>query len=327
MRRAWVLCVLAFSAVNAPAQEAGCMVTLPVSVYLPNGALVRKLEQNQFEVKSKQGAAGTVTVSTERGPRRIVFVVETGKRPNKSARMIEAEVIRGILANAREEDSFGLVTAGGPKNEVKLGTSREELEKAANGLAGEPKGSGTGLAMPDAIEEAGQWLEPGKAGDAIVVLGMGIEFEHSRTGFKKLRDTLSAGDIRVFGFQLGMIVAGTVYTGVGALPGGPGFIPRAYVAPNEESLNALSVYSGGFFFVEDTENPDKKYKLTDDRSRVLVKGGEQIYKAIQEYYVLRIEKAPKDYQVDVSEEVKQKLPQVLVSYPRKKESCQEKAAR
>jgi hypothetical protein len=248
-------------------------------------------------------------------------VVETGKRVTKAARTIESQVIGRILTEGRAADSFGVVTARGPKNELRPGTSREELLKMGAELAEDPKGSGTGPAMLDALEEAAEWLQPSRNGDAIVVLSMGIEFEEARTSFKKVRDGLTSAGIRVFGFQLGMIIGETVYTGLAGLPGGPGFIPRAYVAPNEESLNALSFSSGGFLFIEVTDS-EKGYKLSDERLAALKKGGEQIYKAIQEYYVLQIANPPKDFQADVSPEVKEKLSQVRVSYPRMKKYCQ-----
>jgi hypothetical protein len=307
---------------TAVADKSNCNVTLPVTVFLPDGALVRKLGKDEFVAKRKQITLSIVSLAVNNGPKRTVFVVETGKQVPKAARSIETNVLSDIISDSRSEDSFALIAGHGPHNEVRFGESRDTLRTAILGLEDVPKGQNRQNGILDAVQKAVSWLQPHQPGDAIVVMTMGIENQLSTNNFKKTRDLLTLDCIRVFGFQLGPIVAGFYGTGVAPLPGRPGFIPSAYVSPNEESLNALSSQTGGFIFIEDTDSSTRIYKLLPERLGLLRQGGKQIYKAIKEYYLLTIS-SPDTFEIDVSGAVRAAMPKVLVTYPRKKNYCPE----
>jgi hypothetical protein len=319
-RHSTVFSFLLLAATKALAQQP-CTPSLPVSVYMPDGALIRKLEKNQFEVKSKQGPVPILSVSSDRGPRRIVFVVETGTHVNSAARIIESKVIGEIVAETRPEEALGLLTARGSLDDVALGADHGQLAKAALALEEKNTGPNRQRGVLDALAEAVRWLQPSQPGDAIVVMTMGIERDDSRTSFKKIRDELASRNIRLFGFHLGMMIAGSAYTTIWGLPGGRGFTARGDVEPNEQSLTALGVQSGGFVFVESTERPQNTYHVTDERLVQLQEGGGQIYKAIEEYYLLKLEKPVPYFKIDLSEEVREKLPRAMLAYPRKKNYC------
>jgi hypothetical protein len=301
------------------AQESSCKITVPMTVYLPNGTLVRKLEMNQFVIKSKTAAPPIDSLTVDNGPRRIVFVVETGKHVSETVRKIEANVIAKILSDMRPEDSVALITSHGPLKEFRFSENRDNLTKAVGELANVPQGRNQSTGVLDSIQVAATWLAPHRQGDAIIVLTLGIEHFQSKAAFSKVRDSLTANGVRLFGFQFGEIVAGTYGVGVAPLPGGPGFIPSAYVTPNRESLNSLSIQTGGLVFIEPTDDPLRTYKLTPERLAVLENAGKQVYKAIREYYVLTL--ASRDsFEIDVSELVRAKIPNIAVTYPRKRDT-------
>jgi hypothetical protein len=66
------------------AEDTNCLREIPVNVVLPDAAI---------------------------GPRRIVFVVETAKSNSAAVRRIEAAVVAEIVASARPQDSFALLTS------------------------------------------------------------------------------------------------------------------------------------------------------------------------------------------------------------------------
>jgi hypothetical protein len=303
------------------AQQSACTARIPATVYLPDGVLLRHLRPNQFVAHSKSENLSISSAPEASGGRRVVFVVETGKRLPDAARKIQAGVLSEIISVSAPDDMLGLVTAHGPRLEVPLGENREALKNAIDAMENAPNRQTQQNGILDSIQEAAMWLEPHQEGDAIVVLTMGIERDSSHASFGKVKDKLVSSGVRLFGFQLGMVVSGIYSIGVSALPGGSGYIPHAYVSPNEESLNALSVSSGGFLFAEDTEGTLKTYRLTDQRLTALKNGGKQFYKAIREYYLLGLQVSAGNIELDIAAEVRARVPKAEVAYPRKKDYC------
>ncbi|MBZ5528778.1 MAG: hypothetical protein LAN71_12865 [Acidobacteriia bacterium] len=293
---------------------------LPVLVTLPSGALVQRLGPEGFVGRGVKGPIPLESVETERGARRILFVVENAKRVPEAARKIEAAVIREIVSKADAEDVFGLLTARGPRKEIRFGESRESLQAAANEIEAGMKGKNQEDAVLDSVYEGAGWFQPGRAGDAIFVLTMGIE-KNNQVSFDKVRDRLTGAGIRVFGFQLGMLISGYIYGGVGMGPGGQ-LIPTANISANRENFFALSMDTGGFASLENAEgDPQKRYRLTDERLRVVQYMAAQEYKAAVEYYRVRVQNPPKEMVLDLAEAIRKQIPQAMVIYPKTALAC------
>jgi hypothetical protein len=320
-RKSILLCFGLFFCSSCRAEQPPCTTQIPVSVLLPDGALVRNLNSTQIVAKSKGNTLPIGGLTTDKEPRHIVIVVETGARVPGAARTIESEILSEVVANSRPDDRFALLTARGPAVEVQLGERRELLRMAIRELSAKPPGTSRSLGLLDALQEAVSWLQPHQHGDAILVLTMGIEDDRSRAKYAKVRDALTEDGIRLFGFQLGSIIGGHVHNELGPLPDGPGVIPSASIVANEEGLDSLSRESGGFIFVEDTINPVQPYKLTDERLRLLRSRGRQIYKAVIEYYLVTATFQQKDFSIDLSDAVRAKLPSAVLAYPRKFPAC------
>jgi len=178
---------------------------------------VTNLGADAFVVQEQGQPVPIRSVTTAVGPRRIVFVAENGKEMPAPAREIEAAVITDILAKARQEDSFALLTARGPRVALGFGSSREAIGTAAEGLANEPHGGLDGESSLAAVMEATTWLEPSQPGDTIYLLVLRLD-KRFDISFAKVRDVVASSRVRVVGFQLGLRFAIGESTGGAMIP-------------------------------------------------------------------------------------------------------------
>jgi hypothetical protein len=280
---------------------------------MPEGAGGDSLTADAFFARDdKRVPARVLSVTIDRGPRRIVFVVENGKRMTPAGRKIEAAVISGILSHARAQDSFALISARGFRLELPLGSSREAVRAAAQELANPPPRETKGQPALDAIEEATAWLAPPKAGDAIFVVATNIEGRHS-TGMSKVRDSLARGRVRVFSFELAGVPQPDlreVFHGSDTLFN----IPDIGLG-NVDHLDEMTRYSGGLLaFEEATEG--KQNIPTEDRLKGIMAAAQRMYQAATGYYVLGLD-SNKDLTLGLVPSVQNRLPGgALVFYPR-----------
>ena len=282
------------------------------SLIMPGAVGIADLTPEAFSARNGKHPVAIRSLTVERGRRRLVFVVENGKQMNAAARKIEAAVISGILSKGRPEDSFALITAGGPRMELHFGSGRDVILTTAEQLASPPQQKEKGQSALDAVEEAASWLDAPQAGDSIFVLALNLEGRH-RTSFSKVREALSNGHIRLFGLELGYVTQPDperLYAGeditTQLLGMGVG---------NVDHLLQLSRDSGGAFACENTLQ-GKKYKLGPAKLERLVAAGGHMYLMAVSYYVLGLDCADGTVVIALLPSVQQKLPQAFVLYPR-----------
>jgi hypothetical protein len=99
------------------AEDTNCLREIPVNIVLPDAAIVRKLRLEQFLANIKNQPAPIASVIPDNSPRRIVFVVETAKSNSEAVRRIEAAIVGEIVASARPQNSFELLTAHGARRD------------------------------------------------------------------------------------------------------------------------------------------------------------------------------------------------------------------
>jgi hypothetical protein len=319
LRRCRLALALILVSAFSSAQETPCKVDIPVNVMLPDGALVRRLRGEAFVGQNKHGAVAIRLLAGDSGPRRILFVMETGKTVRPGARRIESAIISEICDKARPEDSFGLLTAVGPLREMKLGASVAEIRATADGLGQSPQGKGQTDGVMDALLHGVGWFQQPRPGDAIVLVAMGIDGPH-RASYSKVETALAAARIRLFAFQLGQFYAGFYSTWVSTAPGGR-LIPAASITPNQENVFALSQETGGITFYENTADALHEYKLTDERLKLMRGLAGQVYKAVMEYYPLQIGSPAGRFVLDLADPVRKQLPRAIVMYPRHPQDC------
>lgn len=184
--------------------EAGVISTIPTVEADP----VPNLTSDDFVVETDHHPVRVLSTSFDSGPHRIAFVVENGKQMSKAARGIEVAVISSILAKARPEDSFALLTARGPRVELRFGSSRDAIQKAVEELGNPPQNMPSGHGVLDALLEVTNWFQPSQPGDSILVMTLRLENKH-KASFSTVRTALATHRIRVFGFQLFRMYAET----------------------------------------------------------------------------------------------------------------------
>lgn len=311
--------VLLFFSASAVGQNQRCEVDVPLNIVMPDAALVRKMPQESFVAHQGRNVLAISSVNADSGPRRIVLVVENGKNVNPAARKVEASILGEILAKARAEDSFALLTARGPRKELPFGTSRDVLLSAIGELSSPSKGKNQPTSALEAVLEAASWLQPSQPGDSIIFLTMGLAPSGGDPEYGKVGKKLSAGGIRLFGFQLGTPYSG-IYT-VGIVPGPFGGV-LATIDPNRQTVFELADKTGGFFLEENTEGePDREYHSTDERLQEVNRFAGQLYKGIVEYYRIRLVAAPEGFVIDLTDSVRQKLLKARMVYPRNIPRC------
>jgi len=143
-------------------------------------APVEGLQFGAFLARDKRDFIPIESVEAERGPRRIVFVVENGKPIRLSARQVEAAAVEEVLSGARPQDSFALLTAGGPRVALPFGSSKDAIQAAVDALARANLKVREGSAVLDSIIEATTWFGSPQVGDSIFLLARSPAFENSR---------------------------------------------------------------------------------------------------------------------------------------------------
>jgi hypothetical protein len=299
------------------------ILTLPAgnlpAIKQPGMVTVRNLPAKAFLAGDKKSPIRILSATYDRGPRRVTFIAENGKKMPEAARKIEAAVMSHILSKARSEDSFALLTAGGPRVELHFGSSRDAIRAAAEQLANPPQGKSDGQGVLDAVLEATTWLQPPQPGDSIFLITLRLEGKH-RANFSTVRAAVAAGRIRVFTFQLGEVFIRTPDT-ISA----PAFGESWDMATFGHGLSfvqslALSRESGGWAVVENAER-GKEYKLTDERLQELARNGEQMYRGITEYYLLQLDSGGPDLSIRLAPPILEQLPWASVVYPKSLPPC------
>ena len=258
----------------------------------PKMALVDDLSAGDFVVRDKKRLLQVQPVTSAHGPQRIIFVVENGQQMPAAARKTQAAVVSHILSKARAEDSFALLTAEGPRVELRFGSSRDALRAAAEQLGNPPQGKSGSPGALAAVLEATTWLQPPQPGDSIFVTSRGFE-SGLTVSFSKVRAALAAGHIRVFGVQFGWY---------------------SYVATQ------LFNDSGGWA-TDGTPPRASQFGLTDDRLRELESDAEEMYMEATEHYLLQLDSFGSQLTVDLASSTLNRFPWAHVRYPHHLPAC------
>lgn len=300
-----------------------CTIVLPVNVIVPDGRLIRDLPDAEFVAEGKREPAKIVEVIRDRGPRRILLLVETGRNVPKRVRVAESGIVADMLSEARPDDSFALLTARGKIKEVRFGespdtisTSLKELETATGT---EQKGNG----VLDALDAAVGWFAQPRVGDSIVLMSTGLQTEH-QAGFKQVRQEMTARQIRVFSLLFAPRIYGTIVAPTVRFSStGPQVIFDQTYFPNSEDEASLSWATGGYSVqVDIVGDSQREERLTDQKLEDLKTAASRMQSAITEFYRLTVSAPTGRLALGLSSDIKEKVPQALILYPRQLPPCQ-----
>jgi hypothetical protein len=284
------------------------LVAGQIVLIAPGEAVSPALEASDFFARDRRRAISVRSVTIDNGPRRIVLVVENGKRLTPELRAVASGVISGMLSGTRPEDSFGLITAGGPCVELPLGSNPEAIRERVTPGADSSQIAACQYGVADAVERGATWLTPPQPGDAIFVLALDLDGRH-HASLSKVRQAIVARHIRVFDGELG------------AGPPTPYFdnwrltqrlmLSKAF--GNVDHLIEIGRSTGGLALV---------MSLPQSRGApALAAGGAAIYCSISAYYELQLDSADEDLVVGLAPKAQDQLPFAFVSYPRDPAQC------
>lgn len=239
-----------------------------------------------------------LSADVDRGPRRIIFVVENGKQVTPSARQVGAAGLTTILSHARPEDSFALLTAGGLRVAVPFGSSPDSLRAAIAQLwRPRPAGAQSGN-LADALLEAATWFGSPQAGDSVFLVARRIAGGRAH----RVRSALAAGRIRLFTLGVGTLIHSATDAGFWETP-----------------LLELSEESGGGW--EQVEDLPRKGDATDAQFELSRKEALDLYGMVETIYVIQLERTGPHVMIEPSQQVIDEMPWARVAYQRPLPVC------
>jgi hypothetical protein len=315
--------VLLFPGTPVFAQQAGCPATeLGMNVVLPNGKTLKGLKLENLTGQTKHDRVAIDSLAFNTSPRRILMVLDMGRDLNADVRRAQIEIAAYLVTAGRPTDSMALLTARGALKTVRFGESHEAVLNALAELRDSKTGPFTENGILDAVMEGVGWFQNPAPGDAIIVMASEIE-KNKSTRYSQVAKALEEQKIRLFSVALGPIMAGTFFGPLNAFaPHNEGWA----FAANAENLSTLTWNSGGYMLFEDTKDPWKDYKLTDAHLQKLLEEAAGMYVAIATFYRVNVRaplglKRREGWKLDLTEEIRKKVPQAYMVYPRLLEPC------
>jgi hypothetical protein len=147
------------------------------------------------------------SVQSDEGPRRIVFVETFGSGWREFARQprggakdfgFPGAELTAILSVARPQDSFALLSIGGPRVEVRFGSSQEALRAGIQAVSHPDPDAQEGPDLFDGLSQVASWFGAPQIGDSILEIGSVRRWRWDKSKAARLRTTLVDRGIRIF---------------------------------------------------------------------------------------------------------------------------------
>jgi hypothetical protein len=300
---------------------------VPVGVISAGGETFHGLAAQDF-LSSK----GFVVKSAafDSGPRRVLLVVDTGKKLSPNAHQAATELVNALVAASRPEDSLALITARGPGGEVKFGEDRASIAGALASPEADPARSKEGVL--DALLEGIEWFSGSQPGDAVVLIAADLDGNH-KANSKSAAKALADHHLRMFGLALGPVVASsTVATKMVTSSVSQGL---AYATPltgqqvmqeGDTNYFPLVTNSGGLLLAVSTTADRGSYNLSDPKVQEQVRHkAHQVFGMITTFYRAQVESQklshPQGWTLDVNESKRKGQPSMFLLYPHELGPC------
>lgn len=317
------------TAVAFSQQPNACRADIPVGVIAASGDSYRGLSANDFIARASKTAIPIKSVTFDDGPRRVLFVVDTGKKVNSNSRKAEIEMVNAIIAAGRPEDSFALIATHGQNRAAKFGEARTKLTEALGGEWGSKSAQDVGVL--DAVMEGIEWFGEPVNGDAIVVLAAELGGNH-KANPKIVEKALAQHRVRMFGLAMGpvatrSVVAGgtmTSTTSQGLAYTTP-LVGDAVYDTGDEDFYPLTIRSGGMVLGV-IGGQRQAFNLDDPKIKQMVAmKARKLYTIVTTFYRVQIDppQMPRrePLNMDVIERIHKIAPQMFILSPRELGPC------
>jgi hypothetical protein len=326
-----VLSVLVALSSPSFSQQTACKsVEIPVGVISVSGNVFRGLAPEDFigHLQKKQVAVKALTYDD--GPRRVLLVVDTSKKLSADTRKAETEMIQVLLAEAQPADTYGIMAARGPGQDVKFTTDHAAITQALGQTGDGKRGKDSGVL--DTVMVGIEWFGAPQPGDAIVVIAADLEGNH-KTNAKLVAKALETNHIRMFGLALGPVqtkssVAGGTMTSTisqGLAYTTPGVGDFVYDT-GDEHFFPLTTNSGGLVFGAINGDARHSYKIDDPRVLQSVRQkARSVAKMISAYYRMQIDSPqishPEDLSLEINGAIQKQTQPMFILYPHELGPC------
>jgi hypothetical protein len=322
--------ILIALSIGALAQGDSCKITeLPVGVVNANGESFLGLNASYFTGRAGKILVPVKSMIYDDGPRRIVLVVDQGKKVNADTHKAEKDMLAVLLGSARAEDSFALITARGASHVVKFGEERTALTSA---LSDEGSGShGKELGVMDAILQAVDMFGESKQGDAIIVLAYDLEGNHGANA-KKVAKSLEDHHVRLFGLALGPVgtknvaLSGQSTTAWG-LATATSAVGDVLYDTGDDNFYPLTRNSGGLVIAVMNYDPKRTFSMKDAALQAKVKlQARSLFNMVSTYYRMEIDPLrlghSEEWNIEVGDSLRKSIPHMFLLYPHQLAACQ-----
>jgi hypothetical protein len=305
-------------------QSSACQV-VPVSVINVNGENFRGLKADDFNGKGLKNPVAVKTVTFDDGPRRVLLVVDTGKKINSNYRKAEIEMLNAMVAAGRPGDSFAVIVTHGTNRGAKFG---EDSAKFKEVLSQDFEAKSDSVGVLDAMMEGMEWFGAPVNGDSIVAIAFDLEGS-KKTNPKSIAKALEDRRIRMFGLAMGPVSTRNVTTGgsmtsttsQGLAWTTPG-IGNIVYETGDENFFPLAANSGGL--VRGVLGQKQSINFDEPQAKAMVvQKARQIFNTISAFYLMEVEPPARaeEWKLDVVERVHKVVPQMWVLYPHKLGPC------
>ena len=326
-----ILSVLVVLSSVGLAQQAACKsFEIPVGVISLTGDVYRGLAAEDFVGNLQKKPVTIKTITYDDGPRRVLIVADTSKNLPADSRKAETEMIQVLLANARPQDTFAIMAAKGPGQDVKFTSDHAAIMQGFT-LSGEGK-RGKEPGVLDTVMVGIEWFGPPQAGDAIVVIAADLE-GNRKSNAKLVAKALEENHIRMFGLALGPVqtqnsVAGGTMTSTisQGLAHTEPLVGSATYNTGDEHFFPLTANSGGLVMGVMNGDTRRNYKLDDPRLLQQVRQkAASVSKMISAYYRVQVETPQfshrEDWSLQITEEIRKHSQPMFVLYPHELGPC------
>ena len=277
------------------AQQSGCKAAdIPIGVISLNGDPFRGLVAEDFIGHIQKKPVAVKGIAFDDGPRRILIVADVNKKLSADSRKAEDEMIKTLLASARPGDTFAIMPAHGPGEDVKFTEDHAAISQALGQPGDGKRGKDPGVL--DTVIVGIEWFGTPQPGDSIVVIAADMQASHKATA-RMVAKALHDNHIRMFGLALGPVqtknsVAGGFTTSASSqgLAQSEPLVGALIYDTGDENFYPLTTDSGGLVLSAMNADPRRSYSMADPRMVQSVRQkAHSVASMISAYYRMKVE--------------------------------------